>query len=60
MADLLGERALPRGDAGPLHGAVEWAFRKAPVSTTHGGTSEVQREIVAERRLGLPRVRPAG
>lgn len=60
LADLLGEQALLRDDAGPLHGAVEWAFRKAPVSTIYGGTSEVQREIVAERRLGLPRSRPAG
>jgi alkylation response protein AidB-like acyl-CoA dehydrogenase len=60
LTDLLGEQALLRDGAGPLHGAVEWALRKAPVSTIYGGTSEVQREIVAERRLGLPRSRPAG
>ncbi len=60
LTDLLGEQAVLAGDAGPLHGAVEWALRKAPVSTIYGGTSEVQREIVAERRLGLPRSRPIG
>ena len=60
LTDLLGEQALLRDGAGPLHGAVEWAYRKAPVSTIYGGTSEVQREIVAERRLGLPRSRPVG
>ena len=60
LTDLLGEQALLRDGAGPLHGAVEWAYRKAPVSTIYGGTSEVQREIVAERRLGLPRSRPIG
>ncbi|MGY1743088.1 MULTISPECIES: acyl-CoA dehydrogenase [unclassified Blastococcus] len=58
LTGLLGERALLR--EGPLRGDVEEAFRKAPVSTIYGGTSEVQREIVAERRLGLPRSRPAG
>ncbi len=68
LTDLLGEQALLRVEHGtgrgsggaPLDGAVEWAYRKAPVSTIYGGTSEVQREIVAERRLGLPRSRPAG
>jgi alkylation response protein AidB-like acyl-CoA dehydrogenase len=29
-------------------------------STIYGGTSEVMREIIAEKRLGLPRSRPAG
>jgi alkylation response protein AidB-like acyl-CoA dehydrogenase len=40
-----------------LSGLVEHAFRHAMVTTIYGGSSEVQREIVAQRGLGLPRAR---
>ena len=38
-------------------GLVEHAFRHAVVTTIYGGSSEVQREIIAGRALGLPRGR---
>lgn len=46
--------------AGP-DGTTEWhlehAFRHSTVTTIYGGSSEVQRGIIAERGLGLPRGR---
>jgi alkylation response protein AidB-like acyl-CoA dehydrogenase len=61
MLDLVGERAVLQGhDADAFPGSVESAFRKSVVSTIYGGSSEVMREIIAERRLGLPRTRPGG
>jgi len=60
LLDLLGADGMLSGSSAPLEGAVEWEFRNSVVSTIYGGTSEVMREIIAERRLGLPRSRPAG
>jgi len=40
-----------------LRGFVEHAFRHSTVTTIYGGSSEVQRGIIAERGLGLPRSR---
>lgn len=39
---------------------LEEGFRAAGVTTVYGGASEILREIIAERRLGLPRNRPGG
>jgi alkylation response protein AidB-like acyl-CoA dehydrogenase len=47
---------LGRGVRDPETG-IELAFRHAPVTTIYGGTSEIQRGIIAERSLGLPRAR---
>jgi alkylation response protein AidB-like acyl-CoA dehydrogenase len=41
----------------PLPGLAEHAFRHSTVTTIYGGSSEVQRGIIAERGLGLPRTR---
>ena len=47
---------LQNGSAGAeLAGAVEKAYRSAPVRTFGGGSNEVQREILAQTALGLPR-----
>jgi alkylation response protein AidB-like acyl-CoA dehydrogenase len=59
LLDRLGaEGVLQHGDpAAPADGWLEAAFRHVPVTTIYGGTSEVQRSIIAERGLGLPRIR---
>ncbi|MDQ2649941.1 MAG: acyl-CoA dehydrogenase family protein, partial [Actinomycetota bacterium] len=59
LVELLGPAGLvPLGEDGAvLRGLVEHAFRHAVVTTIYGGSSEVQREIIAGRGLGLPRSR---
>jgi alkylation response protein AidB-like acyl-CoA dehydrogenase len=39
------------------HGWIEYDARHSPVTTIYGGTSEMIRNDIAERHLGLPRVR---
>jgi alkylation response protein AidB-like acyl-CoA dehydrogenase len=59
LLDLLGpDGLLQMGEEGSVErGLVEHAFRHAVVTTIYGGSSEVQREIIAGRGLGLPRSR---
>ena len=59
LLDVVGAAGLLRaGEAdAPLRGLVEHAFRHSTVTTIYGGSSEVQRGIIAERGLGLPRSR---
>jgi alkylation response protein AidB-like acyl-CoA dehydrogenase len=43
------------------HGVIEWSHRHAVGGSTYGGTTEVFRNMVAQRILGLPRPpKPAG
>ena len=52
--DLMAD-ALDR-DPGPVaDGAFEHAFRHSPVEAIYGGTSEIQRSIIATQHLRLPR-----
>ncbi|MEO7428319.1 MAG: acyl-CoA dehydrogenase [Acidimicrobiales bacterium] len=59
LIDLLGPSGLLGADSGAavLGGLVEHALRHSVVTTIYGGSSEVQREIIAGRGLGLPRGR---
>ena len=59
LLDVLGTAGLLAADepGTVLGGLVEHAFRHAVVTTIYGGSSEVQREIIAGRALALPRNR---
>jgi hypothetical protein len=60
LVDMLGPAGVlqPGVAAAPLEGEIEHYFRSTVVGTIYGGASEIQREIIAEGRLGLPRNRP--
>ena len=40
-------------------GWIDYDARHSPVTTIYGGTSEINRNNIAERHLGLPRTRKA-
>ncbi len=45
----------PDDPASPVAGRIQWLYRIAPMLRFGGGTNEVQRIIIAQRGLGLPR-----
>ena len=58
LLDLLGRYgslSVESGDIAPLAGEIERTYRGSPVLRFGGGTNEVQRNIIAQRGLGLPR-----
>ena len=57
--DMMGADGLLTHDDDGAHmgGRVEEHFRHAPVTAIYGGTSEINRNLVAEGWLGLPRSR---
>ena len=57
--DMLGPDGLrSMGDPTAIEGGeAEYSLRFALGGTTYGGTSEIQRNIIAQRGLGLPRPR---
>jgi 3-oxocholest-4-en-26-oyl-CoA dehydrogenase alpha subunit len=59
FTDMLGPDGMrSTGDPTAVEGgAAEFSLRFALGATTYGGTSEIQRNIIAQRGLGLPRAR---
>jgi alkylation response protein AidB-like acyl-CoA dehydrogenase len=59
LVDLCGASGLlaagDRGSAG--QGTIEWAHRFAQGTSIYGGTTDIQRNLVAEHVMGLPRHR---
>ena len=54
MIDVLGADALIAHDPGP-EDAMQHSFLNSRAETIYGGANEIQRNILGERVLGLPK-----
>src|SRR3954465_1630788 len=54
---LLGPDALLRGDDSPMNGVLAEILVSVPACSIAGGTDEIQRNIISERVLKMPRER---
>jgi alkylation response protein AidB-like acyl-CoA dehydrogenase len=56
MMNMLGPDALLHKSCpdAPAGGKWEWVYRSSPLDTIGAGTSEIQKNIIARRGLGLP------
>jgi len=52
---MLGANALLTGEDSPMHGVVAEILVSVPASSIAGGTDEIQRNIISERVLKMPR-----
>ena len=61
LIDLCGPAGLlgSSDPASPGHGMIEWAHRFAQGTSIYGGTTDIQRNLIAEHYMGLPRHRGA-
>ena len=61
LLDMVGPAGvLPRGEKGAvMDGTFEWIHRFAQGTSIYGGTTDIQRNLIAEQILGLPRHRGA-
>jgi len=50
-----GSQLRVRTDEAPMQGRAESTYRYTVIDTIGGGTSEVQKNIIARRKLGLPK-----
>jgi alkylation response protein AidB-like acyl-CoA dehydrogenase len=59
LVELVGPAGLiPEGEDGAIEdGMLEWAHRFAQGTSIYGGTTDIQRNLIAEHFLGLPRHR---
>ena len=57
--DVIGPEAVldHNAEGAPASGYIEHAHRHSQVGTIYGGTSEIQRGIIARRGLKLPSAR---
>jgi len=54
MLGLMGPQGMLAGKDAPLGGMFTWMALFTPAISIAGGTDEIQRNIIAERVLGLP------
>lgn len=53
--DITGTQVLLSGDDSPLHGVIAEILISVPAVSIAGGTDEIQKNIISERVLGMPK-----